>query len=159
MNGLLSRSYSLSFSNIEASPFFQLPASVRKRIYGYVLGGLQIRVCDTKNCKRLHRCRSKKRKLNCPAYFHLPRRRLTLLATCRQIHLETMLLPFSLNEFDGDHWDIHLAVYYRITDAQVSAITNIRIYLGKLDVQYKHSLKNECAITKLGSDLTSTLQA
>jgi len=70
-----------------------------------------------------------------------------------------MLLPFSLNQFDGDHWDIHLAVYYRLTDAQVSAITNIRIYLGKLDVQYKHSLKNECAITKLGSDLTSTLQA
>ncbi|CAI9629374.1 unnamed protein product [Alternaria burnsii] len=55
--------------NIETSPFFQLPASVRKRIYGYVLGGSQIRVCDTKNCKRLHRCRSKKRKLNCPAYI------------------------------------------------------------------------------------------
>lgn len=70
-----------------------------------------------------------------------------------------MLLPFPLNEFDGDHWDIHLAVYYRLTDAHVSAITNIRIYLGKLDVHYKHSLKNEYAITKLGSDLTSTLQA
>jgi hypothetical protein len=69
-----------------------------------------------------------------------------------------MLLPFTPNGSDGEHWDMHLAVYYRLADSRVSAIANLRIYLGKLDIHYKHRLKTTCLVVKLGSHLTSTLQ-
>jgi UDP-galactopyranose mutase len=37
---------------------------------------------------------------------------------------------------------MHLAVYYRLTDTQVSAIAKIRVYFGRSDVHYKYSFKS-----------------
>jgi hypothetical protein len=157
---LIYRLLSLSTTRDRPSPpFLRLPFSVRQHIYRYVLGGIHIRVCDPKNCRRSHRCRSRARKLHCPVYFHLRRCHLTLLSTCRQIHSETKLLPFSLNEFDGEYWDMHLAVFYRLSDAQVNAIANIRIYIGYQDVYSKPNRKTALPVWKMGSHLTSTLQA
>ncbi len=54
---------------------------------------------------------------------------------------------------------MHLTIYYRLTDAQVSAIADMRIYVRDLDVYSKHSFKNALPVVKLGSHLISTLQA
>ena len=123
--------------NRQESPLLRLPPELRTRIYEIALGGRQIRVCDVKSCASTrHRCRTRAKKLTYDTYFHLRRRYLALLVTCRQVHEETKLFPFMLNEFVGYHWEIHLATYYRLTDAQVSAITNIRIYMNSDDVKY-----------------------
>ncbi|EUC37456.1 hypothetical protein COCCADRAFT_1695 [Bipolaris zeicola 26-R-13] len=140
------------------SGFLRLPANVRELIYGHVLGGTQIRVCDTRNCTRRHKCRSRGRKLHFATYFHLRRRRLALLTTCRQIHAETRLLPFALNEFHGYHWDMQLAVYYRLTDAQVGAMTNLRVYFECNDVIYYPALGRRSPSVNLGKDALATLR-
>ncbi|KAF1832937.1 hypothetical protein BDW02DRAFT_481961, partial [Decorospora gaudefroyi] len=112
----------------QRSTLLRLPAELRLQIFELVLGGSQIRICDVTKCAiRLHKCRSRKQKLRYDTYFHLRRRHLALLVTCRQIHTEAKLLPFARNEFHGHHWSVHLAMYYRLTDAQVRAITNLRV--------------------------------
>jgi hypothetical protein len=58
-------------------------------------------------------------------------------------------MPFLLNAFDGYHWDIHLAMYYRLTNAQVSAITSVRVYINNDDIYY---------YLKSDNSLTSTVQ-
>lgn len=82
---------------------------------------------------------------------------MALLTTCRQIYSEARLLPFLLNEFHGYHWDIQLAVYYRMTDAQVGAITNIRVYFEYSDVIYYPALGRRSPSVNLGQDALATL--
>jgi hypothetical protein len=146
--------------NRQESPLLRLPPELRTHIYEIALGGRRIQVCDVKSCASTrHRCRTRAKKLTYDTYFHLRRRYLALLVTCRQVHEETKLFPFMLNEFVGYHWEIHLATYYRLTDAQVSAITNIRMYVNNDDVKYflnGEKLAN-CGI-QLSERFLSTLQ-
>ena len=119
---------------------------------------MQIRVCNTRDCHRRHKCRTRGRKLNLATYFHLRRRQLALLTVCRQVYAETRLLPFSLNEFHGYHWDMQLAVYYRLTDAQVGAVTNIRVYFEYSDVVYYPALGRRSPSVDLGQDALAALR-
>jgi hypothetical protein len=146
--------------NRQESPFLRLPPELRTRIYEIALGGKQIRVCDVKSCAAArHRCRTRAKKLRYNTYFHLRRRNLTLLVTCRQINAEARLLPFALNEFDGYHWDVHLAMHYRLEDAQVGAITNIRIYIGDDDLNYCFNCDElPTSLVRLSDRFLSTLQ-
>jgi hypothetical protein len=145
--------------NRQQSPLLRLPPEIRNRIYGLVLGGKQIQVCDAKNCASRHRCRSRKQKNRYDTYFHLRRRDLALLVSCHQIHEETKLLPFNHNEFEGHHWNIHLAVYHRLTDAQVSTITNVRVHVNNEDVNYFQDCDDFPAFSiRLSDRFLSTLQ-
>ncbi|KAL6159727.1 hypothetical protein ACJQWK_06134 [Exserohilum turcicum] len=148
----------ITTSNEQNSQFLRLPAHLRQLIYQYVLGGVRIRVCDTHNCRRRHKCRNRGRKLHYATYFHLRRRHVALLSTCRQVHAEARLLPFSLNEFHGDHWDVQLAVYYRLTDAQVGAMTTLRVYFKYGDVVYYPALGPSNSSLSLGQDALATLR-
>ncbi|RAR10154.1 hypothetical protein DDE82_001428 [Stemphylium lycopersici] len=80
--------------NKQQSAFLRLPVSLRERIYGYVLGGVQIR----------------------------------------------------------------LAVYYRLTDAQVSAIANIRVYFAYEDLIYYPALGQQGSSVNLSKHLMATLK-
>jgi hypothetical protein len=53
---------------------------------------------------------------------------------------------------------MQLAVYYRLTDMQVSAITNIRVYFEYDDVIYYPALGRQSPSVDLGKDALATLR-
>lgn len=53
---------------------------------------------------------------------------------------------------------MQLAVYYRLTDAQVSAITNIRVYFAYEDLIYYPALGQQGSSVNLSKHLMATLK-
>ncbi|KAJ4287295.1 beta transducin [Kalmusia sp. IMI 367209] len=80
----------LAQKNQLVSPFLQLPAEVRNRIYEFVLSDEKFEISHENQYLIIGKSERKKR-----AY-------LALLLVSRQIYAETALLPFSLNTFHAN---------------------------------------------------------
>ena len=77
--------------NQRESPFLRLPAELRNKIYGYVLGGKDYKspFWQAFESSQDELLRDKES--------------LSLLSVCRQIYKETSILPFQLNTFQFEH--------------------------------------------------------
>jgi len=89
--------------NQQDSPLLRLPGELRNRIYEYALGDFQIFFKDRSVGRGVEvyttNEEADKRMIRAPHFQGLT-------TTCRQVHAETKLLPFALNEFTGDIFDV-----------------------------------------------------
>jgi hypothetical protein len=117
--------------NEDQSPFLRLPGEIRNKIYAPVLGGLIIEskgsarpIC--KSDAKVHRSLVQVRATESNDISLTLSGLLQLLNVCRQIRMETRLLPFGLNEFQIR--PSHLKYFlHGLTKAQRGAISALRI--------------------------------
>ncbi|KAF1840487.1 uncharacterized protein K460DRAFT_209346 [Cucurbitaria berberidis CBS 394.84] len=125
-----------SIRNQQESRLLCLPAEIRLKIYGYALGGLEIGIMSG-------RCWGKQfvivaRPANA-SRWEMTEHLLALTASCRQIHAETKLLPYSMNEFVGSRNYLKPLITGGLFDsALVLVVPKIRVLIGCCDVE-EHS--------------------
>ena len=103
------------------SPLLSLPAELRSIIWALVLGG---NVFDIK-------CEIRIPWGIAVNNATIQRHSLALLRTCRQIHSETRLFPFTLNAFQFKSEDAFKPWLSRFDPAQRAAITQVRLVTWK----------------------------
>jgi hypothetical protein len=82
-----------SLRNQQKSPLLRLPAELRNKIYGHVLGGF---IISFRTSRPRHHCLIRFKFSRKIGEFKPS----NLLLICRQINAEAQLLPFELNEFN-----------------------------------------------------------
>ena len=118
--------------NQQVSPLLRLPGELRKSIYEYALGGhvlclkyeasvqrhgSKITVWGTEGVNRPQPCS------------------IAVLRACRQLHLETKRLPFSLNVFQGSIEDFLIGIRDHFSQHEhASAIRSVRVLLDSTDL-------------------------
>ncbi|KAH4583457.1 hypothetical protein HBI33_026050 [Parastagonospora nodorum] len=124
-----------TINNQANSPLLRLPAELRNQIYEHTLSGLVIRIemsMNKENCGFT----------TCSTYSTIydPRRyglgNLSALSTvCRQLHTETHLLPFCLNDFGGYSKSFTQAIDGgHLSTEQVNAIRKVDLLLSMSNV-------------------------
>ncbi|KAF1912418.1 hypothetical protein BDU57DRAFT_551267 [Ampelomyces quisqualis] len=114
------------------SPLLRLPGELRNRIWEYVLGGRTLRPRLTPIP------RSPEQLFQIAQELREPLLGFALLRTCRQVYMETALLPYKLNAYDFSSYitlKLHLRKgrrYQRahIFDVNVWASLNCGLFLG-----------------------------
>ena len=137
----------LEFSTLQnaiKSPLLRLPGEVRNRIYEYALGGEE--VC----CSYYKRPYLRPGQPNRTGKEKYPLSLLMLPQVCRQIHAESALLPYHLNDFwfDMTYASEDMSgslkggygVVARFTDAQLNSIRSLCIYLSQLEYGIEEEL-------------------
>ncbi|KAF3046618.1 hypothetical protein E8E12_011252 [Didymella heteroderae] len=103
------------------SPLLSLPAELRDMIWSHVLGG---NVFDIKCSVRIPWGVAVTNTTTAP-------HSLALLQTCRQIHAETWMLPFTLNTFQFKSEDAFKPWLAEFDPAQQAAIQSVRLVTWK----------------------------
>lgn len=118
---VINSSYSRStLRNAQQTRLLCFPAELRNAVYAYVLTESPHAEYHFNNYSRDGCCGV------LPDAYKRPHR-LALLATCRQIHTETKVLPFSLNVFSFYEVHIFETICTRLLLKQRSAMTHIVI--------------------------------
>ena len=140
--------------NQQDSNFLRLPAELRNRIYQLVLSGYDIKIFyhdDLGMRAIIHRPHKPNRLFD----FILGRRVFSLLLVCHQIHAETRLLPFSMNEFVIPACPVFHYFCNVIPPDQLNAITTVRLQIGEQLGNIERDWSGEIG---LGSTLISVLR-
>ncbi|CAN9337078.1 unnamed protein product [Alternaria sp. RS040] len=108
--------------NQEASPLLQLPGEIRNKIYQYALGSHHIYLNEHyHNFKKIVIRGDDGKRISKDDLFALG-------YTCQQIHSESAVLLFSLNEFFGYFWSMFEVQRCELfTPSQRNAIRNISV--------------------------------
>lgn len=114
--------------NQRESPLLKLPAELRNRIYGYVLGRDPMHIHLS-----IHQAISLVPEQEylydraTPAQIRYSRQLLAITETCRQIHTEAQFMLFSLNEFYGSPRALQRGLFSTLTKTQYSTLNTIHI--------------------------------
>ena len=113
--------------NQKSSPFLRLPPELRNKIYEYAIGGHVIKLFES----------TKKPHYNmlsqADGHYTALANPAVLSKTCRQLHRETALLPYSLNTFHGRTRRIHKFLK-GLTMAQREQIKSLEIFFVRTDL-------------------------
>lgn len=113
--------------NEKESPLLRLPAELRNKIYEYTIGGYVIELFES----------TKKPHYNmlsqADGHYTALANPTVLSKTCRQLHKETALLPYSLNTFHGRIRYIHKFLK-GLTKAQREQIKSLEIFFVRTDL-------------------------
>jgi hypothetical protein len=109
-----------SLRNQQQSPLLRLPAELRNKIYGHVLGGF---IISFPTARPRHHCLIRFKFSRKIAEFKPS----NLLLVCRQINSEAQLLPFELNEFNYRIPETFKQMLDLLSDKQVNAIDVLRM--------------------------------
>jgi hypothetical protein len=109
-----------SLRNQQQSPLLRLPAELRNKIYGHVLGGF---IISFRTSRPRHHCLIRFKVSRKIGEFKPS----NLLLICRQINAEAQLLPFELNEFNYRIPEAFKHMLDLLSDRQVNAIKVLRI--------------------------------
>jgi len=105
--------------NQRSSPLLQLPGELRNTIYAHVLGNHSIDVQEEYWPQRF--------RISISPFQVQPHHITALLRTCRQIHAETHLLPFTLNIFSCENPSILQFFRHALTCKQRHAIAELQL--------------------------------
>jgi hypothetical protein len=109
-----------SLRNQQQSPLLRLPAELRNKIYGHVLGGF---IISFLTARPRHHCLIRFKSSRKIAEFKPS----NLLLVCRQINAEVQLLPSELNEFHYRIPETFKQMLDLLSDKQVNAIEVLRM--------------------------------
>ncbi|KAF1946258.1 hypothetical protein EJ02DRAFT_248378 [Clathrospora elynae] len=131
----------ISLRNRRESPLVRVPAEIRNKIYGYALGGLEFHIKRSDHEGKWFRAKRlaiATRPIDADRQ-ELPKfdpELLALTATCRQIYIETKLLPLAANEFIGSLNYLKSLVSGCIIDStRLLFIEKLRIYVTDTEIE------------------------
>jgi hypothetical protein len=119
------------------SPFLRLSGELRNKIYEHLFSGLEIRRSYIKDEWPRHTVYYRRTDDSKGRWKSLPKHSTGLTSVCRQLHLETRYLVFSLdNEFSGqDKWCLH-QLLDSLDDEQRKRIKRLRVILDRTNMQW-----------------------
>jgi hypothetical protein len=119
------------------SPFLRLSGELRNKIYGHLFSGLEIRRSYIKDEWPRHTVYYRRTDDSKGHWKSLPKHSTGLSSVCRQLHLETRYLVFSLdNEFSGqDKWCLH-QLLDSLSEEQRKRIKRLRVILDRTNMQW-----------------------